>query len=324
MLRDGDRYTFQFAELRGDSYYTAFGKITNSFLQMYRNTKHYELILTAFLNRLLEDPTKISSENYKILGDALMGCINTLVAERQAPEPIRRLKARGPDYRRWNENDEDEVFEEESEEEYDEGPQISEEEQKKLEEDRIERERLEEERIAAREEERRRNEEELRSRARQVDRRAMSELLQHVAVMNPGQKKPKGGKQQKQISAETVDDMEIQVTLLRKEKDRIQMVLQYSEEDLPSKLAEAKQQLDEVVSKLNAQGSAKKGDTGTANMGQKQLSSRLSELTQKQTKLTMERNRLALQLKTEPCPLREELLAVLKERDEAQVKVDFA
>ncbi|CCD12515.1 hypothetical protein, unlikely [Trypanosoma congolense IL3000] len=139
-------------------------------------------------------------------------------------------------------------------------------------------------------------------------------------------KKKGGGKQQHNhnaVSAESLKNMERQVALLMKEKLRLQMVLQLNEEELQPKLTEIKEESEVLVSKLNASDNTTKGTTGGPAAQQKQITSRMAELTQKQTKLTMERNRLALQFKTQVTPLREELLALLKQRDEVQVKIDI-
>ncbi|KAH9579722.1 hypothetical protein LSM04_000244 [Trypanosoma melophagium] len=310
-----DRYTFQFAELSGKADFCAFGKVTRDFLHGFRQSKHYEVMLSAFLHRLFEDPELISPANLKSLENALVERANTLLSEERARDKDRLVKGRKPVYE----------LQQESEESEEEEPVITEEELHRQEEERLEREMREEERLAAREEERRRNEEVLRARARQVDTKAMEEMLQNAVVLNPGHLKPKmGGKQQqqqkKQVTEEELREMESQVAVLMKEKERLQTVLQTSEEELPAKLTEAKEELATAEAKVNSHDGATASKK--APMQPKQINARAAELKQKLSKLTVERTRLALQMKAEPHPLREELLSVLQSRDEAQLKLD--
>ncbi|ORC91025.1 uncharacterized protein TM35_000074490 [Trypanosoma theileri] len=310
-----DRYTFQFAELSGKVDYCAFGKVTRDFLHGFRQSKHYEVMLSAFLHRLFEEPELVSPANLKSLENALVDRANAILSEERAKDKDRLAKGRKPVYEL-----------QESEESEEEEPVLTEEELRRQEEERLERELREEERLAAREEERRRNEEALRARARQVDTKAMEEMLQNAVVLNPGHLKPKtGGKQQqqkKQVTEDELREMESQVAALMKEKERLQTVLETSEEELPAKLTEAKEQLAAVQAKPKSQDGAT--TSKKAPMQPKQINARAAELKQKLSKLTVERTRLALQMKAEPHPLREELLSVLQTRDEAQLKLEQA
>nr|CCC90923.1 conserved hypothetical protein [Trypanosoma congolense IL3000] len=318
MQSSDDRYTFQFAQLKGKSYYAAFGKVTNDFLHIYRNKKHYEVILTAFLERLFSDPSKLCQDDCKILVKSLQDRHNAHLAEKRAQDQVRVHKGRKPVYELPGDDyDYDDDY----------YCGYGEDEPEEVLEERYARQLEEEKRIAAREEERRRNEEELRARARKVDNSGFEELLQKGVVLNMGNDKKKGGGKQQHhhnaVSAENLKNMERQVALLMKEKLRLQMVLQLNEEELQPKLTEIKEESEVLMSKLNASDNTTKGTTGGPAAQQKQITSRMAELTQKQTKLTMERNRLALQFKTQATPLREELLALLKQRDEVQVKIDI-
>ncbi|RNF24088.1 uncharacterized protein Tco025E_02645 [Trypanosoma conorhini] len=310
-----DRYTFELADPSGVANFTAFGKVTKDFLHAFAETKHYEALLSAFLQALFVDPNAISEKNYRELESGLVARVNAFLADERAHDKDRLLKGRKPVF---------DLAEEEEEDQEEAEPVLTEEELRQQEAERLERERQEEERLAAREEERRRNEELLRSRARQVDAKAMEKVLQGAMLLNPGNQKAKGGgKQQQQVTAEELREMESQVAHLMKEKERLQAVLHTSEDELPARLEGANKELEEVLAQLGGGGGGAGGGAAKATpMQPKQLNARFAELKQKLSKQTMERNRLALQLKAQPHPLREEILSVMQKRDEAQIKLN--
>ncbi|RNF05263.1 hypothetical protein TraAM80_04676 [Trypanosoma rangeli] len=311
-----DRYTFELADPSGVAKFTAFGKVTKDFLHAFAETKHYEALLSAFLQQLFVDPNVISEKNYRDLENGLVARVNAFLADERAHDKDRLLKGRKPVY---------DLGEEEEEDQDEAEPVLTEEELRQQEAERFKREQQEQERMAAREEERRRNEELLRLRARQVDAKALEKVLQGAVLLNPGSLKAKGGgKQQQQITMEELQEMESQVTHIMKEKERLQSVLHTSEDELPAKLEAAKKELDEVFAQLRGEGGANGGAARATSMQPKQMNARFAELKQKLSKQTMERNRLALQLKAQPHLLREEILSVMQKRDEARLKLNSA
>nr|AGN32960.1 hypothetical protein [Trypanosoma rangeli] len=311
-----DRYTFELADPSGVANFTAFGKVTKDFLHAFAETKHYEVLLSAFLQHLFVDPNVISEKNYRDLENGLVARVNAFLADERAHDKDRLLKGRKPVY---------ELGEEEEEDQDEAEPVLTEEELRQQEAERFEREQQEQERMAAREEERRRNEELLRLRARQVDAKAMEKVLQGAVLLNPGKQKAKsGGKQQQQITMEELREMESQVAHIMKEKERLQSLLHTSEDELPARLEAAKKELEEVFAQLRGEGGASEGASSATSMQPKQMNARFAELKQKLSKQTMERNRLALQLKAQPHLLHEEILSVMQKRDEAQLKLNSA
>ncbi|KAG8345223.1 hypothetical protein ERJ75_001240400 [Trypanosoma vivax] len=311
--REIDSFLFEKATLKGKFDFSAFGKITNDLLNCYSDRKHGDAVLSSFLKTLYENGTHVSNENFNKLEEALSERVNTILADVRAQDKLRHLKGRKP------------VFElaEDEEDEDDMEPTMTEEEMLKQEQERMERERLEEERMAAREEERRLNEERLRMRTRQVDTGRIEKLLQEGAVINAEWVKSKGGKQkqgQSQVSVENMRDMELQVASLTKEKERLQLVIELDENELATRIAEAKAECDAAVTQLSMHAPNASAEVSQVSMPHKQLTARIAELKQKISKLTMERNRLSLKLKAEPHPIREELLDVLKLRDESLLK----
>ncbi|ESS63655.1 hypothetical protein TCDM_08476 [Trypanosoma cruzi Dm28c] len=319
MLDKIDRYTFELADPIGRAEFAAFGRITKDFLRAFSENKHYEVILGAFLQQLFTDPVMVSEENYRQLESGLVERVNEILAEERAHDKERVLKGRKPVF---------DLAEDEEEEEEDGEPALTEEELRQQEAERLEKERLEEERMAAREEERRRNEEALRARARQVDSKAMEKVLQGATLLNPGSQKAKGGgkqqQQQQQTTPEELREVESQVARIMKEKERLQTVLHTSEDELPARLEDAKKELEAVLSKLSTQGGAVGSAAKLPSMQPKQMNARLAELKQKLSKQTMDRNRLALRLKAQPHPLHEEILSVMQKRDEAEIKLASA
>lgn len=318
-MKEMDRFTFEFAELKGRSYYPAFGKITRDFLHSFRKNEHYELILSAFLQRLFAVPEHIDQENYKQLENALIGRVNDILAEERARDKERLAKGRKPVYEL---QEEEEDYDDEEEEVV-----LTEEEQQRLEAERLERERREEERLAAREEERRRNEELLRSRARQVDADALAKVLEGAVLLNSGQARQKNGGKQHQQPAATMEDMRemtLQVAHLMKEKERLQTVLRIGEGEMPAMLEEARKELEAAELRLKDRSDAGGGAAKQAPLQPKQLAARIAELKQKHSKLSADRNRLLLQLKAQPHPLHEEILSVMQRRDETLLKLENA
>lgn len=323
MSGDKDIYTFQYGELKkGQAYALAMAKVTENFVRAnFHESPNYEKLLLSIFHHLTRDP----SMDDKLLHDfelALMARQNAVLKEERDNDKDRKKfvfenRATGRDINEDSESEDEEALTEE---------QLAErKKQQEAEEKRKEAEYLEaQERFQAMLRRKEENEERLRSQARKVDTAAIERQLQSrgAVLLNEGtgakKKGGKGGAKPGQLSAEDAAKMKEDVALVMKEKSRLETVLHTSDEELPAALAEAKKSLAEYEAKAAAVGEPA-APTKEMSKGE------VTQLQQKLTKQTMDKNRLALQLKAmEPNATRDELVAVLEQRDVLAVKVERA
>lgn len=316
-----DKYTFQFSDLRhGKAAALAMAKVTMDFIHYYHESPHYEQLLCAFIERLLEGDDAVNEESLKVLEASLIA---------QQADILKRERESDKDRKKWVPSAPvRNKIEEES----------SEEEEEYTSEERRRREQAEEERLKKQEEEwqranerfealqreRMENEARLRERARKVDFSAFEQQLkqQGAVLVNPGANRQKkgggGGKQDQQMSEEEVGKLLQEVAEVMKEKERLNTVLHTSDEELPAALTAAKAELAEMEAKAKALGDAPV-KVPSLNKGQ------ITQTQQKLSKQNIEKNRYALQLKAmEPNPIRTELLEVMQKRDLAAIRVERA
>ncbi|KAL7708502.1 hypothetical protein N2W54_000877 [Lotmaria passim] len=321
MSSDKDIYTFQYGELKkGQAYALAMAKVTENFVHAnFHDSPNYEKLLLSIFDHLTRD---LSVED-RVLHDfelALIARQNAVLKEERDNDKDRKKfvfenRATGRDINDDSESEEDEAL---TEEQLEERKRQQEEEEKRKEAEYLEA----QERFQAMLRRKEENEERLRKQARKVDAAAIERQLQSrgAVLLNEGigAKKKGGGAKPGQLSAEDAAKLKDDVALVVKEKARLEKVLHTSDEELPAALAEAKRSLAEYEAKAAAIGTPA-APTKEMNKGE------VAQLQQKLTKQTMEKNRLALQLKAmEANPARDELLAVLEQCDVLAVKVERA
>ncbi|KPI88728.1 hypothetical protein ABL78_2188 [Leptomonas seymouri] len=322
MSADKDIYTFQFGELKkGQAYALAMAKVTENFVHSnFHKSPNYEKLLLSIFDHLSRDP----SMDDKLLHGfelALMARQSAVLKDERDNDKDRKKfvfenRAKGRDINEDSESDAEVLTEEQLEERR---KQEAEEEKRK------EAEYLEaQERFQAMLRRKEENEARLKSQARKVDAAAIERQLQSrgAVLLNEGigvkKKNNKGGAKPGQLSAEEAAKMRYDLALIIKEKARLETVLHTSDEELSVALEEAKKSLIEYEQKAAA--------FGELAAPAKEISKgEVVQLQQKLTKQTMDKNRLALQLKTmDPNPIRDELVAVLEQRDVLAVKVESA
>ncbi|KAG5472278.1 hypothetical protein LSCM1_03677 [Leishmania martiniquensis] len=320
MSSNKDTYTFQYGELKkGQTYALAMARVADNFVHSsFHDSPNYEKLLIAILEHISKDPS-MDDKMLQALEGALMTRQNAVLKEARDSDKDRkkfvfekRTTGRDPN------EDSDSDAEELTEEELAARKAAEEAEEKHKEQEWLRA----QERYAALQQQKLENEERLRAQARRVDLEAFErQLKSRGAVLLdsglPAKKKgSKGGGKAGQLSAEDAAKMKEEVALVMKEKERLDTVLHTSDEDLPAALEEAKKSLAEYEQKAAAM--------REAAVPLKEMSrGEVTQLQQKLTKQTMDKNRRALQLKAmEPNPLRDELVSVLEQRDVLAVKVE--
>ncbi|KPA83036.1 hypothetical protein ABB37_02762 [Leptomonas pyrrhocoris] len=325
MSAEKDTYTFQYGELkRGQVYALAMAKVTENFLRAnFHDSPNYEKLLLSVSGHLTRDP----SMDDKLLHGfelALMTRQNAVLKEERDNDKDRKKfvfenRAKGRDV---NDDSESEAEEEglTTEEQLAERKRQQEEEEKRKEAEFLEA----QERFQAMLRRKEENEARLKSQARKVDTAAIERQLESrgAVLLNEGlgakKRSGKGSPKPGQLSAEEAAKMKVDVALVMKEKTRLDTVLHTSDEELPAALAEAKKSLAEYTQKTATLGEP-------ASPTKEMSKGEVTQLQQKLTKQTMDKNRLAMQLKAmEPNPVRDELVAVLEQRDVLAVKVEQA
>jgi hypothetical protein len=323
MSAEKDLYTFQYGELKkGQVYALAMAKVTENFVRSnFHSSPNYEKLLLSIFSHLTRD----SSMDDKLLYDfelALMARQNAVLKEERDNDKDRKKyvfenRAKGRDINEDSDSEEEEVL---TEEQLAERKRQQEEEEKRKEAEYLEA----QERFQAMLRRKEENEERLRSQARKVDAAAIERQLQSrgAVLLNEGtgakKKGGKGGAKSGQLSSKDAAKMKDDVALVMKEKARLETVLHTSDEELPAALEEAKKSLAEYEAKAAAAGEP---PAPTKEMSKGEV----TQLQQKLSKQTMDKNRLALQLKAmEPNPVRDELISVLEQRDVLAVKVERA
>ncbi|GET90641.1 hypothetical protein, conserved [Leishmania tarentolae] len=321
MSDNKDIYTFQYGELKkGPTYALAMARVTDNFVHSnFQNSPNYEKLLVSVFGHLLKH-SSMTDKMLQALENALMARQNAVLKEARDNDKDRKKftfekRTMGRDPNEESSSDTEEL----TEEELAARKAAQEEEEKRKEQEWIKA----QERYEALQLQKRENEERLRAQARKVDIDAFErQLKSRGAVLIDSslpakQKSGKGTAKAGQLSAEDVAKMREEVALVMKEKDRLDTVLRTSDEDLPTALEEARRSLAEyeqraaTITEPTAPTEMSKGE--------------MTQLQQKLTKQTMEKNRRALQLKAmEPNPLRDELVSVLEQRDVLAVKVERA
>lgn len=323
MSSDKDIYTFQYGELKkGQVYALAMAKVTENFVRAnFHNSANYEKLILSVFDHLSRHP----SMDDKLLNGlelALMARQNAVLKEERENDKDRKKfvfenRAKGRDVNEDSESDAEEVL---TEEQQAERKRLAEEEEKRKAAAYIEAQERFEAMLRRKEE----NEARLKSQARKVDTAAIERQLQSrgAVLLNEGigakKKGGKGGAKPGQLSAEDAAKMKDDVALVMKEKARLETVLHTSDDELPAALEEAQKSLADYETRAAALGEPA---APTAEMSKGEV----TQLQQKLTKQTMDKNRLALQLKAmEPNPVRDELVAVLEKRDVLAVKIERA
>ncbi|KAK7200655.1 hypothetical protein NESM_000121900 [Novymonas esmeraldas] len=323
MSSNKDLYTFQYGELKkGQTYALAMAKVADNFVHAnFHASPNYEKLLVSIFHHLSKDPS-MDDKMLQALEGALMARQNAVLKEERDKDKDRKKfvfenRAKGRDVNEESESDAEEATEEEL---------AARKAEKEAEEKRKEQEWAKaQERYAALQQQKQENEERLRTQARQVDIGDFERQLKSrgAVLVNSGlpvkAKGGKGGAKAGQLSAEEAAKLKEDVALIVKEKERLDTVLRTSDEELPAALEEAKKALDVLQQQAAAAGEEPAASGKEMNKGE------VAQLQQKLTKQTMEKNRLALQLKAmEPNPVRDELIAALEQRDVLAVRLERA
>ncbi|CAJ1030326.1 hypothetical protein, conserved [Leishmania lindenbergi] len=323
MPSNKDIYTFQYGELKkGQIYALAMARVTDNFVHSsFHDSPNYERLLLSIFEYISKDPS-MDDKMLQALENALMARQNAVLKEARESDKDRKKfifekRLTGGDPNEDSDSDPEEV----TEEELGARKAAQEAEEKRKEQEWIKA----QERYAALQQQKLDNEERLRAQARQVDIDAFERQLKSrgAVLVDSGlpvkKRAGKGGAKAGQLSAEEVAKMKEEVVLVMKEKERLDTVLHTSDEELPAALEEAKKSLAEYQKKAAAAIGESAAPTKEMSKGE------VTQLQQKLTKQTMDKNRRALQLKAmEPNPLRDELVSVLEQRDVLAVKVESA
>ncbi|KAG5473047.1 hypothetical protein CUR178_02963 [Leishmania enriettii] len=320
MSGNKDTYTFQYGELKkGQIYALAMARVADNFVHSsFHDSPNYEKLLISIFEHISKDPS-MDDKMLQALENALMTRQNAVLKEARDNDKDRKKfvfekRTTGRDPNEDSDSDAEGVSAAEL---------AAHKAAEEAEEKRKEQEWLKaQQRYAALQQQKLENEERLRAQARQVDIDAFErQLKSRGAVLLdsglPAKKKGgKGGAKAGQLSAEDAAKMKEEVALIMKEKERLDTVLHTSDEDLPAALEEARRSLAEYKQKAATIGES-------AAPAKEMSKGEVTQLQQKLTKLTMDKNRRALQLKAmEPHPLRDELVSVLEQRDALVVKVE--
>ncbi|CCW61738.1 unnamed protein product [Phytomonas sp. EM1] len=323
MAVNRDRYTFQLAELKSTkSSALAFAEIAANFIRSYKDNKFYDVITSTIITTLLKSPNAVNEEVLKNMEAALVEQQGILIQKE-------REKEKRP--KKWVAEVYNSKIDEDSDEEVDE-IDPDEMEQRRIAEEEAEKEaesewELVRERTEAFLEQRKANEMLLAQKARQVDTKAFEDHLKNygAVLLNPGELNTKkggkqGGKATSQISEEEVGKLYRDVAEVSKEKDRLKLVLSISDEEIPDKCKEVKQDLARLMEEAK-----EKGPFVNVKAKTSLSKAQISQLQQKLSKQMIEKNRLALQLKAmEVNEARAELMRVLTERDSIIVSMELA
>lgn len=317
-----DRFTFQYAELkRGNAPAQALAKIALEFLHTYSDSPHYEVLLSAFVERLAESDDAQCEEAWRNLSASLVERQHSLLEEeRKREQRPKKWAPNKPVKDIINDSSDDEAAEltpeeiERREKEKEEAERAKEEEWRRIQEhmEKLERQKAE-------------NEARLAAKARQVDTKAFEEKVKQegIVLLNPGDTKGKkgggkGGKEQA-LSAEEVGKLHQEVAEVMREKESLKTVLSTSDDELPAKIEDAKKELAKVEAEAKAMGKLENKKAKEMAKGQ------ITQLQQKLSKQTLERNRIALQVKAlDPNPQRDELVELLTQADKIAVSIELS
>lgn len=319
-----DRFTFQFAELkRGNLSALALGHIALDFIRSYRDNPHYEELLSELVRGLSEHEDTHTSKVWRDLAQSLSQRQHALLEEaRKSERRPKKWMPNKPVKDTINESSDEDAVSDVDSVELEERRKMEEAAQKAQEEEwkRIQ------DRMDALERQRAQNAAELAAKARQVDATALEEKLKQGAavLLNAGKSQEKkrgggkGGKEQA-LSAEEIGSLYKEVAEVMKEKESLRDVLSASDDDLPAKIEEAKKELARVKAEAEAKGNLDNKKAKEMPKGQ------VTQLQQKLQKQSLERNRLALQLKAlEPNPQRDELVELLGTVNAIAVQLELA
>lgn len=319
-----DRFTFQYAELHhGQSSALAVASVAEEFIRSYQSTAHYEVILSALIENLIEMRTGITDVALKNLEKTLGARLNELLTEERNKDKSHKGKKWAPVKPRVH------LDESSADEDADLTPeQIA---QRQAEEEaadarREEEQRLAEERYIELQRRREENEKQLQSRARRVDTSAFDTMVKKggLVLLNAGtgstKKRGDKGPTTSTLSPEETGKLFQDVAEVGKEKERLKTVLSTSSEDIPRAISLAKTSLAEM-----AESASKNGPLVNNKVTISLNKAQIIQMQQKLAKLRMERDRLHLQLASEGTdPQRNEFLDILAKLDNIAVQLELA